>query len=282
MISASSARQVLGLIAVVAFASVQEARADYFDRFGPHKLLHLEQVLANPPSYLETVLRIPVRFNSYGSVFNPVFTRFVPERYLNFSAWSVDKRLWQAGDLVDDYPFFFVRKNNPEFKTFLRFKRFETMILLVRLGDLFKGQPYFEVLAVTRCDGKVTQENLLQVKEGYDDLKEQKLRHAAAHFHHAQSMGLPQDYEAIVQRELALIYLHLKMTFAAERELEKAIKLNPHDRMLERRHREMRQHNQNVAAQGKPVPAEPPITDPGAAAPAAKETPKEPSKDQPK
>ncbi len=226
----------LFFVAIATSSGAARLEADVLDRFGPAKLVHLETILKNPKSYINTTMRIPVRFNDVGSVFAPVYTRFTSSEYLNFSAWSVRTKIWLRSDLSKINPYFFVRKDNPEFKTFLRLKRFETVILLVRFQDMLGKRACFDVVAVTRIHGSLTQEELLQIRNMYQDLRQRNYEKALEHLNYLMNeVKLPKDLRARMARELALVYMHgLRDYKRGRRALLRAVALNPGDRGLER------------------------------------------------
>lgn len=238
--------RVIALISVSVIAAGVTANlsADVLDRFGPPKMVHLETVLANPHTYMNTTLRIPVRFAAYQQLFIPVYTRFQARRYLNFSAWSTNKRLWKKDEVPQIYPYWYVRKDNPEFKTFLRFKRFDTLLLMVRLHDILKDTPCFEVVAVTRLPGTLTQEELLHIRHAYADLKHRRYDKALEHLLYLKKeVHLPKDLRARLQRELALLYVHgLRDYKRGLWALREAVALNPGDRGLKKLYHWVRHH----------------------------------------
>jgi hypothetical protein len=227
-----------GVVALVLFGGM--ARADWVDRFGPVALVTVSEVRDNPLLYLESVVRLEARFDRFGRLFNPVYTRFVDERYVNFSAWGEEQPLWEQEEYADPYPYFYFDKGHPEIKTLHDLERYESIELLCFVRDIFRGRVWIDVVGIRRLDNGVVSDRILsQIVRGREHFRAQRWDGCLGEFKDARQARLPVAYAARLQLDIALVYAYKKgpaFRQAAEVELRRAVELNPDHIHLRRLH----------------------------------------------
>jgi hypothetical protein len=109
----------------------------------------LKKIKEQPQTYKNTGVRIKVVFNKITDNWAPVFTFFTPEKYINFAAWGYDQQIWFKKSLLNDYPYFYIRKDNPHSKKIVNAERFSCMILKGVVSNIYAGRAWIEVEEIT-------------------------------------------------------------------------------------------------------------------------------------
>ena len=89
------------------------------------RVVTLSEILKSSESFRNVPCEFTVTFHTYAQVYNPYFTRFLPENYLNFSAWADEQKIWQLEEYRNDFAYLFVDKRRPNLPDFLKLKRFD-------------------------------------------------------------------------------------------------------------------------------------------------------------
>ena len=115
---------LLGLLAAAApFAAAQDDEGIFApfarelglakDPTAPHETT-LATLRGNPDAYRNVRVILTLQMNERTNFWNPFFTRFTPDNYVNFSAWGDEQRLWVAAEYGNEFPLFFVdRRSEP-------------------------------------------------------------------------------------------------------------------------------------------------------------------------
>ncbi len=231
------------------------ARADFEDRFGPPELVELADIRKTPLAYVEKVVRIRARFDRLGEHYNPVYTRFVPEVYTNFSAWGDEQVLYKEADFADPFPFFFYAKRHPESKSLYELERFAPIELILHIHDYFQGMVWIEVVGMAGFEGGVVNDRILRhIARGAEYFKSRQWDGCLREFKDALNYPLPRSYAAQIQKDIALIYYYKKgpsFRLAAELELKNAVELNPDHVYLRRLFLRVRDENRLAEEEGR-------------------------------
>ncbi|MCI0343331.1 MAG: hypothetical protein L0216_19665 [Planctomycetales bacterium] len=115
----------------------------------------LRRVLNNPSNYLNVYVRVWCRFHREESLETPEYTPFNREKYMNFSAWDADARLWVEEERMNDLPFLFAPKDDRLVYEVARLQKYDTILVYGLVRTVFLGKPWIEVIRVTRS-GKST------------------------------------------------------------------------------------------------------------------------------
>ena len=89
------------------------------------KSVTLSQLMKTPESFRAVPCEFTLTFHQFTQVYNPYFTRFVPERYLNFAAWGDEQEIWKVEEYFRDFLFLFVSKGAKNLTDFLKLERFD-------------------------------------------------------------------------------------------------------------------------------------------------------------
>ena len=154
---------------------------------GPFIEVPMKDVIANPTAYKFLNVRFDAILNKVGEKgFIPFWTTFEAEKYLAFSAWPGDAKLWQVEERGRSHPLFFVDKGGPNVPDLVGAGRFS----LVRISGTVMGD--YELKAwidVNRVEviepGVYTDEALIDLGIGKQALAEKKPVVAIRHFENA-------------------------------------------------------------------------------------------------
>ena len=88
------------------------ALGGWWDDVGDAETVKLEDVIESPRAYKGKEITFTCTFHRVSKIFNPYYTRFVPENYLNFAVWSNSSRLWKKEDYSQSFSFMFLEKGH--------------------------------------------------------------------------------------------------------------------------------------------------------------------------
>ena len=217
-------------LVLITLLAAPSSYASWSDRFGPPKIVSLEEILAKPSAWLGTPVRIPVRFAWISDLYVPYRTRFTRDQFINFSAWDVKTHIWEKKGFDDPHAFFYVERDNKELKSFFKMKTFDTVCLLGQVESLFGGKPFIRVVWFCRLPGRLNVENLKMLNISIDDFKQRKFDKAISGFQKIFESDPPDDIRVLMHKAMAKIYLYDKKQYEmAKEELLKARKINPRE-----------------------------------------------------
>jgi len=215
---------VAGLLAPAAFGGggSEEAKA---------RTVSLTELRKAPESYRGIPCEFVLVFHEYSQVYNPFFTRFVPEKYMNMSAWGDEQKIWEIREYTRDYCFLFVDKENTSLPGFLKLKRFDRIRVVGTIKDMFRGAPWIEVHSMTPVKGKLTQKSLIHRVRGDVAMKKNRPRIAAKEYNQALSFkDLPPEYLLDVMKNLGMALYRSRDFVAANKVFSKLAKIRPEDK----------------------------------------------------
>ena len=132
------------------------------DLGGPFNEIPMRTVLSNPTAYKYIDVRFDAILNRVGEkAFVPFVTTFNSERYISFSAWSGDAKLWQNDERLKSHPLFFVKKNDPNIPDLTTAPRFSLIRISGRVMGDYEMMAWFEVNRVEVIEPNVYTEDAL-------------------------------------------------------------------------------------------------------------------------
>jgi hypothetical protein len=157
------------------------------DLVGPFTNVDMKTVLANPSAYKLTDVRFDAILNRVGEKgFIPFWTTFTSERYIAFSAWPADAKLWQSDDRARSHPLFFIAKDTPNIPDLVGAGRFS----LVRISGTVMGdyelKAWIEVNRIEIIESSVyTEDALADLALAKQAVADKKPAVAIRHFENA-------------------------------------------------------------------------------------------------
>lgn len=195
------------------------------------KSVTLSQLMKTPESFRAVPCEFTLTFHQFTQVYNPYFTRFVPERFLNFAAWGDEQEIWKVEEYSRDFPFLFVSKGAKNLTDFLKLERFDRVQVVGEIKDIFKGKPWIELYSVKPLDGKITEKSLVHRVRGDMAMKKNRPRIAVKEYNLALSQKeLPDAFAYGVLKDLGMALYRTRDFASARKVFAKLAKLQPEDK----------------------------------------------------
>jgi len=126
---------------------VRPAAAGWWDDLDKGESVRLSDLVHEPRRWKDKVVTFACIHHGPDQVFQPYFTSFTPDKFLNFTAWLDGSPLWELRSYTDDdFPFLYLRRDHPQrdaLSTLLPFTRIE---VTGRVKDVYRERPWIEVL----------------------------------------------------------------------------------------------------------------------------------------
>jgi tetratricopeptide (TPR) repeat protein len=204
----------------------------WFSRAGETKEVTLTDLLKNPRQYMDVEVEFKVYFDAPGSNYNPYFTRFNNDVYGNFSAWPIDARLYEKRDFPRPYPFFFASKISKEWKKVKNIDHMRIVKLTAVVRDVFRGQPWIEVLDYSSSSGGLSESDVKDVVRADACFVAGRYKDAARLYERADSSSLPDTVRADLQRRLGDSYFRMGEYGDAQDAYETGLRCCPDNAVL--------------------------------------------------
>ena len=157
------------------------------DLGGPFNEVPMKVVLANPTAYKFIDVRFDAILNRVGEkAFVPFVTTFTDDRYIAFSAWAGDSKLWLGEERLKSHPLFFVKKNSPNVPDLTSAGRFSLIRISGRVMGDYELMAWFEVNRVEIIERNVyTEQALTDLALAKEAVAEKKPAVAIRHYENA-------------------------------------------------------------------------------------------------
>ncbi|MEQ8765029.1 MAG: tetratricopeptide repeat protein [Planctomycetota bacterium] len=229
---------LLGLAWLSMFASpvLAQYQDDHAEDGDEVQMVELAAVRQTPEAFINVPIRTAVYFHQFDKFYNPYYTFFDPDRFLNFSAWGEEQELWNRKEYKQDHTFFFMAKHSANLDKLLELKKYDRVILRGTVRTEFKGTPWIEIFDLEVDEEQNIAENdlikLVRAKklqgQGYFD-------QAIDGYQAAVREGLPTLYLGFIERELGNCHYYRGDFKSAQNHLAKALELRPKDRRVKER-----------------------------------------------
>jgi len=222
---------VLALLIGAVTMIASPAQASWWDSLGKDKTVSLAKILDDPDAFKAVSVDFVIQFHETTGFFNPFFTRFTPERYVNFAAWGEGQALWMPEDFAESHPLFFVEKQTPMSKAILHAAPFTRFRCTGRVESTFMGRAWISIQKIEEEGTSLTSTALGHIIAG--DKFAQQDRYNAAIQHYLKAYGdkaLPPAAKAAVATRLGQSYLEVHKPLEAQKYLDEAVKLDPENK----------------------------------------------------
>jgi hypothetical protein len=199
----------------------------WWDDVFTERTVTLTKVLASPDAYRDLPINFTVQFHQIAKTGPSFFTRFEPDSWLGFSAWSEDAPLWEKKAYENDFPHLFVRRDGADFRTVNGAAIYDRFSVSGVVRDVIKGKPWIEVTSVRRLPEKMSEGSLVHLVKGLTLRDHRRFDAAAREFQAADADTLPLQVRLLGMREEAFALLNAKKPLAAEERLVAALALDP-------------------------------------------------------
>lgn len=182
-------------------------------------LVPYEELRRRPAQHLARRVRIVVQLEGGVASWNPYLSRFGMRDYAAFRAWSDEQLPWQLEDYEAPAVRFFVRRASPSARAFDGLPEFARCELVVRVAELFAGEPWLEVERVRRLELQLTEGTVIHAGRAHEFLEQGQWALAESELERALAGALPEGPRAELER--------LSEICRAERESARAPRTGP-------------------------------------------------------
>ena len=194
----------------------------------------LDKLAKNPDAFLNTRLKITCQFESYGKFFNPVYTRFVSDEYINLCAWDDTKNLWEKEDFTNVFCFLFVSKTEKCLLEALQLKRFDRFEATAVVRSCFNDIAWVEVTEIRILGEKLNKDTLKRISTAMRLVKEELYSSAYNEFYLLERNDeIPERIRMLITKSRGISAYHVQKYTQARRLLQKAYKYFPQDNEVE-------------------------------------------------
>ncbi len=166
----------------------------------------LGNLRTNPDAYRNVRVTLTLQMNERTGFWNPFFTRFTPDNYVNFSAWGDEQRLWVAAEYGNEFPLLFVERRSETARTILAAEPFERFRVTAVVRDTFRGMPWIEVTKVKSLSEKLSRGTLVHGARGRKWMEAGKWTLAANEFDRAIAGDLPDASRVGLLKDLSVCH----------------------------------------------------------------------------
>jgi len=224
-----------GVVAAVLLAGTvtlmaSPAQGSWWDLLGKKETVSLTKVLEDPEAFKAVEVEFVIQFHETTGFFNPFFTRFTPERYVNFAAWGDGQALWMPEDFAASHPLFFVEKGTPMAKAILHAAPFTRFRVTGRVESTFMDRAWIAITELEEEGTSLTNTALGHIIAGDKFAAEDRHNAAIQHYLKAYAdKNLPEPARAAVAARLGRSYVEVSKPLEAQKYLQDAVKLDPKD-----------------------------------------------------
>lgn len=185
---------------------------------GPFVEVPMKTVVANPSSYKHVNVRFDAILNRVGEKgFVPFWTTFESERFMSFSAWPGDSKLWIPEERGRAHQLFFIDKKGPNVSDLVTAPRFSVVRISGTVMGDYELQAWIEVNRVEVIESAVyTDDALIEMGLAKVAMQEKKPAVAIRHFESA----LGGIWTTVLRLE---IHLTLARVYEGRGDLENAL-----------------------------------------------------------
>jgi hypothetical protein len=187
----------------------------------------LSTILAKPEAWRDVPVAFVVQFHQIGKAGSSFFTRFEPDTWLGFSAWTDDAALWEKKAFESDFPHLFVRRDGADARIVTSAAIYDRLAVSGVVRDVIKGRPWIEVTSIRTLPEKMTEASLVHLVKGLTLRDHRRFEAAAREFEAADAVTLPVSVRVLGMREQAYALLNARKPKAAEERLLTALSLDP-------------------------------------------------------
>ncbi len=225
---------VLALVAGTLAPATAVLAGGWFSDLDDAKAVSLGEILRDPRAFVDVEVKVNAYFHTTGRSYNPYFTRFTDVMYGNFSAWPHNARLYEKRDFQRSYPFFFMQRNSKSWKSLSGLPRVTAIEMVVAVRDVFRGQPWIEVLEWRKAASGLTEEQVRNVVAGDAHYLAGRYDVAADHYGRAASADQPETVRADLFHRLGDAQFQTGRYEAASASYQEALRADPENEQIQR------------------------------------------------
>jgi hypothetical protein len=171
--------------------------------FEPDTVTDLNRIRRNADSFKGTPVLFIGRFHEIGNLFNPFYTHFTPDEYINFSVWAQHEQLWTQEGVLNDFPYCYLGVHSKMLDRFLSFERLDTVLFKGVSRASLGGEPWIEITGFWPMKGKLTSDDTRAIRRAEDMIRFGDWAGAAAIYTGLADGDLPDVYGVFADKRAA-------------------------------------------------------------------------------
>lgn len=181
------------------------AEAGWWDDLDKGDQVKLSDLVAEPRRWKDKVVTFPCIHHAPDSVFQPYFTSFSADKFLNFTAWLDGSPVWEMESYTkDDFPFLYMRRDHPQRDELTRLPALTRIEITGRVKDVYRERPWIEVLGFRTMPATLGKKVVDDVKNGDGWLANGDVTKAESYYRRALSdVSLEEAYANRIRKRLA-------------------------------------------------------------------------------
>jgi len=215
-----------GMLVVLLAPSVD---AGWWDSVSDAKPVKLEELIKDPHGWKGKEVSFVCTFHKVSTLFNPYYTRFVPDEYVNFAVWPLSKQLWVKDQYLDSHKFVFLEKDHKQYTKLMELEKFTRLKLTGYVQSSFKSTPWIEVRHIEVLSGGISKGSLKYIILGDRAAAKKDWDAALGYYNKAAGFPLPEEVMASVSKKRAATLHRMGNDQAARVALGPALEFDPND-----------------------------------------------------
>jgi len=193
------------LVGALGTARAPEARAGWWDDLDKGEAVTLSDMIGEPRRWKDKVVTFACVFHAPDTVFQPYFTSFNAEKYLNFTVWVDGSPLWEQEAFVrDDFPYLYMRRDHPQREELARQPAMTRIEITGRIRDVYRERPWIEVSGFRVTPATLGRSVVEWIKTGDAYVASGDITQAEAYYRRALSeVSLDEKYVLRLKKRLA-------------------------------------------------------------------------------
>ncbi|MEN8151750.1 MAG: hypothetical protein ABFS86_18180, partial [Planctomycetota bacterium] len=179
------------------------AQAGWWDSLSDAKKVKLEELIKDPHGWKGKQVSFVCTFHKVSTIFNPYYTRFVPDEYVNFAVWPLSRKLWIKEQYLETHKFLFMEKDHNQYRKLMGLEKFTRVQVYGFVQSSFKGVPWIEVRGIRVLSGGITKDALKCIILGDRAAARKNYQAAMGQYDKAAGMSLPEEVLASVSKKRA-------------------------------------------------------------------------------
>ena len=117
----------------------------------------LNDVRAQPRTYLKSTFEFEGRFSNHSEIFQPFFTMFDDHLFTNFTVWDVNNNLANYDEYRNSFALLYLNRHKGEqMETLFKLGKYQRFRATGVVRSIFAGRPFIEVIDIVALDVQYT------------------------------------------------------------------------------------------------------------------------------
>jgi hypothetical protein len=162
----------------------------------------LSELRAKPARFVGEEVRFAFQFRGLVEDWNPFLSRFEPSRWLALEVWPDEVLTWNKTAFEAPVGRLFVRRGGGFEPLMRRAKTYQRFEARARVREVFRGEPWIELVELVPLDGEVGEGTILHVTRARELAGQGQFRLALEQYERARAGPLPPHALAALLEEI--------------------------------------------------------------------------------